>query len=90
MPEAVLAIKEWMNGKNFGEICQLTDLEEGKLFNLISRLYLFLEEIINFYVSLGIVKEGQRLENIKNSILRGIMGVQSLYLQDNINFDLNK
>ena len=68
----------------------MTDLEEGKLYNLISRIYLFLEELINFYVSLGIVKEGQRLENIKHSVLRGIMGVQSLYLQDNINFDLIK
>ena len=90
VPEAVDAIKSWMNGASFGEICKLTDLEEGKLYNLISRIYLFLDEIINFYVSLGIVKEGQRLENIKNSLLRGIMGVQSLYLQDNINFDLNK
>ena len=67
-----------------------TDLEEGKLYNLISRIYLFLEEIINFYTVLGIVKEGQRIENIKKNILRGIMGVQSLYLQDNINFDINK
>ena len=90
MPEAVEAIKLWMNGAPFGEICKMTDLEEGKLYNLISRIYLFLEELINFYVSLGIVKEGQRLENIKHSVLRGIMGVQSLYLQDNINFDLNK
>ena len=90
VPEAVNAIKCWMNGAPFGEICKLTDLEEGKLYNLISRLYLFFEEIINFYLSLGIVKEGQRLENIKNNILRGIMGVQSLYLQENINFDLNK
>ena len=90
MPEAVEAIKLWMNGAQFGEICRKTDLEEGKLYNLISRIYLFLEELINFYVSLGIVKEGQRLENIKHSVLRGIMGVQSLYLQDNINFDLNK
>ena len=90
VPEAVDAIKCWMNGAPFGEICKLTELEEGKLYNLISRLYLFFEEIINFYLSLGIVKEGQRIENIKNNILRGIMGVQSLYLQENINFDLNK
>ena len=89
VPEAVQAIQSWMNGDSFGEICKMTELEEGKLYNLISRIYLFLEELVNFYSSLGIVKEGQRLENIKNSVLRGIMGVQSLYLQDNINFDLN-
>ena len=90
MPEAVEAIQSWMNGASFGTICELTDLEEGKLYNLISRVYLFFEEIINFYTSLGIDKEGKRFENIKNSTLRGIMGVQSLYLQENINFDLNK
>ena len=90
VPEAVEAIQSWMNGASFGTICELTDLEEGKLYNLISRVYLFFEEIINFYTSLGIDKEGKRFENIKNSTLRGIMGVQSLYLQDNINFDLNK
>ena len=90
IPDGVIAIKSWMNGESFGEICKMTKLEEGKIYNLISRIYLFFEEIVNFYTSLGIVKEGKRIENIKNSILRGIMGVQSLYLQDNINFDINK
>ena len=88
IPDAVEAIKSWMNGNSFGEICKMTDLEEGKLYTLISRIYLFFEEIINFYVSLGSDKEGQRLEKIKINILRGIMGVQSLYLQDNINSEL--
>ena len=90
IPDGVIAIKSWMNGESFGEICKMTKLEEGKIYNLISRIYLFFEEIVNFYTSLGIVREGKRIENIKNSILRGIMGVQSLYLQDNINFDINK
>ena len=89
MPDVSLAIKSWMEGASFGEICKLTDLEEGKLYNLILRIFMFLEEIFNFYTVLGNIKESQRFDRIKNSLLRGIMGVQSLYLQDKIKFDLN-
>ena len=81
LPDASAAIKRWMEGAPFGEICRFTDLEEGKLHNLIMRIFLFLEEISNFYSVLENVKEYKRFEKIKNSILRGIMGVQSLYLQ---------
>ena len=89
LPDVSMAIKSWMNGAPFGEICKLTDLEEGKLYNLILRIFLFMEEIFNFYTVLGNVKETQRFNKIKNSLLRGIMGVQSLYLQDKIKIDLN-
>ena len=88
LPDVSMAIKSWMEGAPFGEICKLTDLEEGKLYNLILRIFLFLEEIFNFYSVLGNIKESTRFDNIKNSLLRGIMGVQSLYLQDKINIDL--
>ena len=90
MPDVSLAIKSWMDGASFGEICKLTDLEEGKLYTLILRIFLFLEEIYNFYSTLGNVKQCIRFETIKNSLLRGIMGVQSLYLQEKINIDLNE
>ena len=90
MPDVALAIKSWMEEKPFGEICKLTDLEEGKLYTLILRIFLFLDEIYNFYTVLGNVKNSERFDKIKNSMLRGIMGVQSLYLQDKISFDLNK
>jgi hypothetical protein len=88
MPDVTLALKSWMEGKPFGEICKLTDLEEGKLYNLILRIFLFLDEIYKFYSVLGNVKDSQRFDKIKNSLLRGIMGVQSLYLQDKISIDL--
>ena len=90
MPDVTLAIKSWMEGQSFGEICKLTDLEEGKLYTLILRIFLFLEEIFNFYSVLGNVKNKQRFDKIKNSLLRGIMGVQSIYLQDKINIDLSQ
>ena len=90
MSDVSIAIKHWMEGASFGEICKLTELEEGKLYNLILRIYIFLEEILNFYTFLGIVKESKRFSEIKNSLLRGIMGVQSLYLEEKINIDLNR
>ena len=89
VPEVCNAIKRWMEGASFGEICKLTDLEEGKLYNLILRIFLFLEEIFNFYNFSGNEKASKRFDEIKKSLLRGIMGVQSLYLQENINIDLN-
>ena len=90
MPDVSIAIKSWAEGAPFGEICKLTDLEEGKLYNLILRIFLFLDEIYNFYLVLGNIKESQRFDKIKNCLLRGIMGVQSLYLQEKINIDLIK
>ena len=32
------AMKNWMEGKNFLEVLDATELEEGKLYNLIMRL----------------------------------------------------
>ena len=89
VPEVTNAIKRWMEGASFGEICKLTDLEEGKLYNLILRIFLFLDEIINFYKFFGNVEQSKRFDVIKKSLLRGIMGVQSLYLQEKINIDLS-
>jgi ATP-dependent RNA helicase DOB1 len=89
VPEVSNSIKRWMEGASFGEICKLTDLEEGKLYNLILRIFLFLDEIINFYKFFGNVEQSKRFDEIKKSLLRGIMGVQSLYLQEKINIDLS-
>ena len=84
------AMISWMDGKNFNEILQETELEEGKLYNLIMRIYLFLEECLNFYGTLGNLTLSQKFSKIKTNLLRGIMAVQSLYLQDNINIDIEK
>ena len=81
------AMISWMEGKNFNEILQETELEEGKLYNLIMRIYLFLEECINFYGTLGNLTLNEKFTKIKSNLLRGIMAIQSLYLQDNIDID---
>ena len=81
------AMKSWMMNYTFSEILKETDLEEGKLYNLILRIYLFIDEIINFYNIIGNVKLSERYKRIKEKLLRGVMSTRSLYLQDNINID---
>ena len=88
--EMTNAMRSWMMGDNFGEICILNDIEEGKLHNLILRMFLFLEEIKNFYMVLGNVDQSNRYKDIKTKLLRGIMGVQSLYVQDKVSIEVNK
>ena len=82
------AMKSWMDGKSFSYILKETELEEGKLYNFIMRIYLFLEEIINFYGILGNKNMSEKFEKIKKKLLRGIMSKQSLYLQDSINLNI--
>ena len=81
------AMKSWMEGKEFYKIVNLTELEEGKLYNLIMRIFLMLEEISNFYSMLGNVEQSKRFLEIKGKLMRGIMSLQSLYLQDKIDID---
>ena len=81
------AMKSWVSGKPFQEILNLTELEEGKLYNLIMRIFLMLEEMSNFYSILGNVEQSKRFLEIKSKLLRGIMGLQSLYLQEKIDID---
>ena len=81
------AMKNWMEGKNFLEVLDATELEEGKLYNLIMRIFLMLEEISNFYSTLGNVEQSKRILEIKEKLMRGIMAMQSLYLQEKIDID---
>ena len=76
-----------MNGCKFKDILQDTDLEEGKLYNLIMRLYLFLEEIKNFATTLGNSKLAEKFQKAKDSIMRDILSCRSLYLQEDVDID---
>jgi hypothetical protein len=46
-----------------------------------------LEEISNFYSMLGNVEQSKRFLELKTKLMRGIMSLQSLYLQDKIDID---
>ena len=81
------SMKKWMEGKDFLEVLDTTELEEGKLYNLIMRIFLMLEEISNVYSTLGNVEQSKRILEIKAKLMRGVMAMQSLYLQDKIDID---
>lgn len=75
-------IYEWMQGKSFTEVCLSTDLEEGKLYNLIMRLMLFCEEIKNFFETLGNIEKADMYAKARMTICRDVISCKSLYLQD--------
>jgi superfamily II RNA helicase len=81
------SISLWMKGYKFRDILQDSDLEEGKLYNLIMRLFLFLEEIKNFYTTLGNTKSAEKFADAKALIMRDILSCRSLYLQEDIDID---
>ena len=78
------AMKSWMEGKSFSSIIKETELEEGKLYSLILRIYMFLDEIINFYDIFENKYMSEKYENIKKRLMRDIMSKESLYLQDSL------
>ena len=80
-------IYSWMKGKSFSDICRKNEIEEGKLYNLIMRTFYFIDQIYNCYSIMENHKMIKIFENIKNKLLKGIMGVESLYLKDNIDLD---
>jgi len=81
------AIYNWMNGAPFKDILEDSELEEGKLFNLIMRLYLFMDEIRNFYNTLGNTKLAERFLNARANLIKDILSCKSLYTQDEIDID---
>lgn len=81
------SISLWMQGNKFKDILNDCDLEEGKLYNLIMRLYLFLEEIKNFYTTLGNTKRAEKFADAKELIMRDILSCRSLYLQEDVDIE---
>ena len=76
-----------MKGNNFSDICSNNEIEEGKLYYIIMRTYYFVDQIYNCFSLMKYEKMIKTFENIKITLLKGIMSVESLYLKDNINID---
>jgi superfamily II RNA helicase len=81
------SVNSWISGKNFCDVCNKYKIDEGKLYHIIIRTFYFAEEIVNFYVKLGTETLVNVFKNIKEKLMKGIMGVESLYIQENI--DIN-
>ena len=82
------SVYSWMKGDNFCDVCIKNEIVEGRIYNIIMRTSYFIEEIINFYRKIGNEKMANIFVNIKNKLLKGIMCVESLYLQDKISIDI--
>jgi antiviral helicase SKI2 len=80
------AVYLWMEGAKFKDILEESDLEEGKLYNLIMRLFLFLDEIANFYEIIG-SKASEKFKDAKTKLMRDILSCRSLYVQEDVNID---
>ena len=80
-------IYSWMKGNSFSDICSNNEIEEGKLYYIIMRTYYFVDQIYNCFSLMKNEKMIKTFENIKITLLKGIMSVESLYLKDNINID---
>lgn len=81
------SILGWMNGMNFIDILKASQLEEGKLFALLMRLYQLCDELKNFFSVLNLEENSKSFEEAKQLIIRDIMSCKSLYLQE-IDFDI--
>ena len=77
----------WMLGNHFCEVCDKYKIVEGKLYQIILRTFYFAEEIVNFYNILGNKKLVDVFKDIKDKLLKGIMSMESLYIQENIDID---
>ena len=71
-----------MNGGSFSEVIEYTDLEEGKFYNLIMRMYILCEEIKNFYAIIENTKLSEKFSKAREMLIRDIFSCKSLYLQD--------
>lgn len=76
------AILSWMKGESFKNVQSISNLEEGKLYTLIMRLFQLCDEIINFYKVLGLEENVKEYEEAKLLIMRDVINCKSLYVQD--------
>ena len=81
------SVNSWILGNSFCNVCNEYRIDEGKLYHIIIRTFYFAEEIVNFYMKLGTEKLVNVFKNIKEKLIKGIMSVESLYIQEN--FDIN-
>lgn len=77
--EAVLA---WMEGAPFIDVLKLAQMEEGKLFTLIMRIFQLCDEIKSFFIVLNLEESAKSFEEAKGILMRDILSCKSLYLQD--------
>ncbi len=73
-------VYEWCNGVSFGEICQITDVQEGSIVRHIIRLEETAREIRSIARVLGDNRLFEAMEAASGMMKRDICFASSLYL----------
>eukprot|EP00246_Nothoceros_aenigmaticus_P012112 TRINITY_DN3598_c0_g2_i1.p1 TRINITY_DN3598_c0_g2~~TRINITY_DN3598_c0_g2_i1.p1 ORF type:complete len:292 (-),score=66.37 TRINITY_DN3598_c0_g2_i1:353-1135(-) len=79
-PHLMDVIYSWSKGAKFSEICEMTDLFEGSIIRAARRLDEFLNQLMTATRAIGVTDLAQKLEAGSESIRRGIIFANSLYI----------
>jgi len=77
----VKVVYEWANQKDFVEICQLTEVQEGLIVSTMLRLDILLRDVRSACKVMGNMKLYKLLEESSHLIRRDIVFAGSLYLE---------
>ncbi|XP_002963518.2 DExH-box ATP-dependent RNA helicase DExH10 [Selaginella moellendorffii] len=79
-PYLMDVIYSWSKGSSFAEICEMTDIFEGSIIRVARRLEEFLNQLRLVFQAIGNGELEKKFEAGIESIRRGIMFANSLYL----------
>ncbi|EGR32541.1 hypothetical protein IMG5_078670 [Ichthyophthirius multifiliis] len=82
-PELSKVVYEWMKGKDFFTICQLTEVQEGSIIRCLVRLENLMKNLKNAAILLGNNQLCMKIEQAQDIMKRDIVFSQSLYLIEN-------
>ena len=70
----------WTTGAKFVDICKLTEIFEGSIIRVLRRLEELLRQLASAATAIGNVELKQMFESGADSIRRGVVFAESLYL----------
>ncbi|KAM0828724.1 hypothetical protein ACQ4PT_067356 [Festuca glaucescens] len=79
-PYLMDVIYSWSKGSTFGEVIEMTDIFEGSIIRLVRRLDEFLNQLKAAAEAVGEVNLENKFGSASESLRRGIMFANSLYL----------
>lgn len=78
-PHAMRVVYYWMKGRNFSEVCQLSDLFEGSVIRIFRRLEELLRQLVMAVKAIGNTELADKFESGSATLKRGIAFHSSLY-----------
>lgn len=77
----VKVVYEWAKQRDFVEVCQMTESQEGTIVKTIQRLDILLKDVKNAAKVMGNMALCKKIEEASTLIKRDIVFVSSLYLE---------